>query len=207
MPPVLPVLPPSPSPCLLDATRVLSSSSSAITKKVRVVDVVYNATNNELVRTKTLVKGSIIQVDAAPFRQWYESHYGKTIGRVRADYTPAAMKDTLTEEQLAARQAESTVESDIIDQFNTGRLYGTCAFPMSISSLSLSLVSHLRARGRPYVCTLSDPDSPSLSSLFLSPPRDMCTARISSRPGQVGRCDGYILEGAELDFYLRKLRK
>ncbi|KCV73377.1 30S ribosomal protein S8e [Fonticula alba] len=132
-----------------------SWGSESITKKVRVVDVVYNATNNELVRTKTLVKGSIIQVDAAPFRQWYESHYGKTIGRVRADYTPAAMKDTLTEEQLAARQAESTVESDIIDQFNTGRLY----------------------------------------------------ARISSRPGQVGRCDGYILEGAELDFYLRKLRK
>jgi small subunit ribosomal protein S8e len=30
-------------------------------------------------------------------------------------------------------------------------------------------------------------------------------ARISSRPGQVGRCDGYILEGEELSFYLRKL--
>ena len=31
-------------------------------RKVRVVDVVYNATSNELVRTKTLVKGAIIQV-------------------------------------------------------------------------------------------------------------------------------------------------
>ena len=31
-------------------------------------------------------------------------------------------------------------------------------------------------------------------------------AAISSRPGQVGRCDGYILEGKELQFYLRKLR-
>ena len=31
-------------------------------------------------------------------------------------------------------------------------------------------------------------------------------ARISSRPGQQGRCDGYILEGKELDFYVRKLK-
>jgi small subunit ribosomal protein S8e len=30
-------------------------------------------------------------------------------------------------------------------------------------------------------------------------------ASISSRPGQSGRCDGYILEGKELDFYIRKL--
>ena len=32
-------------------------------------------------------------------------------------------------------------------------------------------------------------------------------ACISSRPGQSGRCDGYILEGKELDFYLKKLEK
>jgi small subunit ribosomal protein S8e len=30
-------------------------------------------------------------------------------------------------------------------------------------------------------------------------------AKISSRPGQSGRCDGYILEGEELAFYLKKL--
>lgn len=32
-------------------------------------------------------------------------------------------------------------------------------------------------------------------------------ACISSRPGQCGRCDGYILEGRELEFYLRKMQK
>jgi small subunit ribosomal protein S8e len=31
-------------------------------------------------------------------------------------------------------------------------------------------------------------------------------ARISSRPGQSGRADGVILEGKELEFYLRKIR-
>jgi len=30
-------------------------------------------------------------------------------------------------------------------------------------------------------------------------------AKITSRPGQSGRCDGYILEGEELNFYLKKL--
>ena len=32
-------------------------------------------------------------------------------------------------------------------------------------------------------------------------------AVISSRPGQSGRCDGYILEGEELAFYQRQTRK
>lgn len=30
-------------------------------------------------------------------------------------------------------------------------------------------------------------------------------ARITSRPGQVGRADGVILEGEELAFYLRRV--
>merc|ERR1711957_388960 len=32
-------------------------------------------------------------------------------------------------------------------------------------------------------------------------------ACIASRPGQSGRCDGYILEGDELTFYRKKLEK
>ena len=31
-------------------------------------------------------------------------------------------------------------------------------------------------------------------------------AAVSSRPGQCGRADGYILEGKELEFYLRKIK-
>jgi len=30
-------------------------------------------------------------------------------------------------------------------------------------------------------------------------------AAVASRPGQCGRCDGYILEGDELAFYLKKI--
>ena len=55
--------------------------SEAQARKTRIIDVVYNASSNELIRTKTLVKNCIIQIDAAPFRQWYESHYSLPLGR------------------------------------------------------------------------------------------------------------------------------
>lgn len=67
-----------------------SWGSEAVTRKTRILDVVYNASNNELVRTQTLVKGAIVQVDAAPFKQWYLQHYGVDIGRKKK--TAAAAK-------------------------------------------------------------------------------------------------------------------
>ena len=50
--------------------------SEALTRKTRVLDVVYNATNNELVRTKTIVKNCIVLIAPDPFRTWYLKHYG-----------------------------------------------------------------------------------------------------------------------------------
>lgn len=54
--------------------------SQAVTRKARILDVVYNASNNELVRTQTLVKNAIVQVDATPFKQWYSQHYNVELG-------------------------------------------------------------------------------------------------------------------------------
>ena len=48
----------------------VSPPALATTRKTRLLDVVYNASNNELVRTKTLVKNCIVHIDATPFRQW-----------------------------------------------------------------------------------------------------------------------------------------
>ena len=45
-------------------TGNFSWGSEVCTRKTRVLDVVYNASNNELVRTKTLVKGAVVQIDA-----------------------------------------------------------------------------------------------------------------------------------------------
>merc|ERR1711977_217747 len=66
------------------------------TCKSRILDVLYNASNNELVRTKTLVKNAIIQIDAHPFKQWYEAHYGVQVSK----------KKTKKAEKEAAEKAE-----------------------------------------------------------------------------------------------------
>merc|ERR1711904_334051 len=58
-----------------------SWGSENCTKKVRILDVVYNATSNELVRTKTLLKNTIVQIDAQPVKEWYLKRYGVDLGK------------------------------------------------------------------------------------------------------------------------------
>lgn len=138
--------------------------SEGCTRKTRLIGVAFHPSNNELVRTNTLTKSAVVQVDAAPFRQWYEAHYGQALGRRRqraqaakeGKETEEVKKSSSVEKKQAARfAARGKVEGAIEKQFEAGRLY----------------------------------------------------AVISSRPGQSGRCDGYILEGEELAFYQRKLHK
>merc|ERR1712054_406839 len=74
-------------------TGNFSWGSEVCTRKTRILDVVYNASNNELVRTKTLVKNAIVQIDATPFRQWYEAHYGVTVGRKKKKETEGAAEE------------------------------------------------------------------------------------------------------------------
>ncbi len=70
----------------LNGEKLLSLKALAFvyigcTRKTRIIDVVYNASNNELVRTKTLVKNCIVLIDSLPYRQWYEAHYATPLGR------------------------------------------------------------------------------------------------------------------------------
>jgi small subunit ribosomal protein S8e len=53
----------------------------AVTRKTRIISVVYNPTNPEYVRTNTIVKGSVVQIDATPFKNWYQKHYGVVVGK------------------------------------------------------------------------------------------------------------------------------
>ena len=43
--------------------------------KAKILNVVYNSSNNELVRTNTLVKNTIVKIDATPFRNYLVKHY------------------------------------------------------------------------------------------------------------------------------------
>ena len=136
-----------------------SWGSEAMSSKTRVLDVVYNATNNELVRTKTLVKNCIVLVDATPFRQWYLKKYDVELNKKKIDESNKARDETKRSNSVKRKfeglQKDRQIDQKVADQFNGGRLY----------------------------------------------------ACISSRPGQSGRVDGYILEGRELEFYLKKLER
>merc|ERR1719377_397535 len=77
-----------------------SWGSENCAKKVRILDVVYNASNNELVRTKTLVKNTIVQVDAQPFKQWYLKKYGVELGKKKAAGAKEGAKEATEEEKV-----------------------------------------------------------------------------------------------------------
>jgi ribosomal protein S8E len=50
------------------------------THKTRILDVIYNAANNELFLTKTPVKNCIVFIDSTPYWQWFKSHYALAPG-------------------------------------------------------------------------------------------------------------------------------
>lgn len=112
-------------------------ASEGIARKTRIADVVYNASNNELVRTKTLVKNSIVVIDATPFRQWYESHYVLPLGRKRnpKQQQKEDDNDVLTKKRsektmkkYLERQKYAKVEQALEDQFVSGRILGEFLF-------------------------------------------------------------------------------
>ncbi len=101
-----------------------SWGSEAITRKTRIIDVVYNAANNELVRTKTLVKNAIVVIDATPFRQWYEAHYALPLGHKKNTKMTAAEEELLnkkrsskTDKKYKERQKESKVRNHAVFNF------------------------------------------------------------------------------------------
>ena len=97
-------------------TGNFSWGSEAIARKTRIIDIVYNAANNELVRTKTLVKNAIVVIDATPFRQWYEAHYAVPLGHKKGAKLSEGDEALLnkkrsrkTAKKYAERQKESKV--------------------------------------------------------------------------------------------------
>jgi len=86
-------------------TGNFSWGSEAVSRKSRIISVVYNASNNELVRTNTLVKNCIIQVDAAPFRLYYEQYYGVAPGSKRRVSDKRPSKKSKRDDKKAAKGA------------------------------------------------------------------------------------------------------
>jgi len=211
-------------------TGNFSWSSETTTRKTRIVDVVYNASSNELVRTKTLVKGAIIQIDATPFRQWFEAHYGVALGRKKPNKDAAkkeaekkdVKKDAGKKEAGKKGAAAPTTKDGKKDAGKKeagkkdekketgkkttsikkdGKVTKTKEKAKEEDPLTKKKSKHLKRKLAKRL-----PASKIDQQLIDQFVTGRLFARISSRPGQSGRCDGYILEGQELAFYLRKLK-
>merc|ERR1711903_201682 len=100
-----------------------SWASESTTRKTRLLNVVYNSTNNELVRTNTLVKSGVVQIDAAPFKQWYEQHYGIKLGKATKKDEEPIKTSNHVDRKLKKRQTNRTLDKALESQFNTGRIY------------------------------------------------------------------------------------
>merc|ERR1712216_475394 len=98
-------------------TGNFSWGSEVCTKKTRILDVVYNASNNELVRTKTLVKNAIVQVDATPFRQWYEAHYGSVVGKKAKKAAEGEVKEEKKVSNSVQKKVASRQDAKVLDGF------------------------------------------------------------------------------------------
>jgi len=134
-------------------------ASQGVAFKSKILNVVYNASNNELVRTNTLVKNTIVRIDATPFKKYVVKHYfGSEDENFALNFNWENNEEAgakKSDNKYLKRRNNNKIEQKIQEQVTKGQLL----------------------------------------------------ACISSRPGQSGRADGYILEGKELEFYLRKLEK
>jgi len=130
-----------------------SWGSENCTRKTRIIEVAYCAANGEFVRTNTLVKSSIVRIDAAPFIKYFEQTYGVVLKA--KDKKEGAKEEAKKDAQSKPKKEAPKLSDSLKNQIASGKLL----------------------------------------------------AFISSRPGQIGRADGYVLEGKELDFYLKKLAK
>lgn len=96
--------------------------------------------------------------------------------------------------KTAARAAGKTLDANFKDQFNAGIIIMIRSF---VVHPSYGVVDHNEWWWLT-MCVGDEWYAISIGRLL---------ACISSRPGQSGRADGYLLEGDELAFYLKKLQK
>eukprot|EP01120_Amphizonella_sp_Union-15-10_P000310 TRINITY_DN1032_c0_g1_i1.p1 TRINITY_DN1032_c0_g1~~TRINITY_DN1032_c0_g1_i1.p1 ORF type:complete len:296 (+),score=90.56 TRINITY_DN1032_c0_g1_i1:133-1020(+) len=228
-------------------TGNFSWATEAIARKSRIIQVVYNSTNNELVRTNTLVKGSIVTIDATPFRQWYFTRYGVDLAaedpmkvailpkdqvpkpnpprekkppkvkkekgagdkKVKDKKDPKAKKDPKVKRDLKAKK-DLKEKKDLKDKQEKKKIKKEIAKPKSSSKTKeeekkedvikpISAASLARRRSRYQ-------GIPKVEQGLVEQIRSgKLFASIASSPGQVGRADGYLLEGEELAFYSKKL--
>jgi small subunit ribosomal protein S8e len=166
--------------------------TQAMAARTRIMNVVYNASNNELVRTNTLVRNAIVMVDSTPFRQWFLKHYGIELGKKTEKKEAPKTEEPKAEEPEKKEEEKKEAEPEKKEEGEKKKA------PREKGQPSKKQLRAFEKRQKKYTIEKA------LAEQFLTGKLLAC---ITSRPGQVGRADGYILEGKELEFYQRKLEK
>ncbi len=134
--------------------------SEKVSRKSKILEVVYNATHNELVRTQRVVKGCVVVIDPTPFKYYWHIHYEeKKVAKLPEIKDPKRVQEL---ESKKASHQKKHIFSEQLDKYQ---------------------------------------------HFFDNLNRNRLLARITSRPGQTGRADGYLLEGKELEYYMKKIEK
>merc|ERR1711862_495241 len=97
-----------------------SWGTKKVTRKTRILGVLYNASNNEMVRTNTLVKSAIVSIDANPFKRWYSHHYGISTSKATDLKSTERTKSNSVKRKLDSRYANSNLDAQIATQLDTG---------------------------------------------------------------------------------------
>jgi len=201
----------------------------AVTRKTRILSVAYNAVSNELVRTNTLVKGAIIYIDGTPFKMWYQKHYGVAIGakeevkkkHARALRKEAAKKPKITKTAIARAKKRASTKPATTPKPKPTTATTTATTPATTPATTTTTTEKKSQKGKDKKEKTKKTPRPGRTGLRLRRLRNKTRvleplladffekgkilARIASRPGQVGRADGYLLEGEELAFYQKKI--
>ncbi|XP_039100588.1 40S ribosomal protein S8-like [Hyaena hyaena] len=106
-----------------------SWGSECCTHRIRIIDVVCNASKNELACTKSLVKNCIMLIDSTLYWQWYESHYALPLGRKKGAKLTPEEEEILTKKQSKKiqkkydeRKKNAKISSLLEEQFQQGKL-------------------------------------------------------------------------------------
>jgi len=245
----------------------------AVTRRTRIVAVVYNPTNPEYVRTNTIVKGTIVQIDATPFKNWYQKHYGVVIGKatafVKANKKAAVKKsrkyvaepiekpkkeavkkvEEKKGDKKGAKKADTKDKKGdkvVVEKKEEAKpkkaAKPTTATTTTTTPVAKPVVKKVVRHGKKPVpkpvgevkkserkCKATNnsrkgglahkPSGAMLkkwrlrnatrvleSSLSEQFEKGRLYAKISTSPGQIGTADGYVLEGEELAFYVKKMQ-
>ena len=81
-----------------------------------------------MVRTNTLVKGAIVEIDAVPHRQWYEKYFATQLSKKKDEQAaPEGEKSKFHVAKIEARKAKSVLEPELASQLVSGRVLARIA--------------------------------------------------------------------------------